>query len=98
MPGMALREFECSLCQGRFTLLAGDLVLPGPRLCDACARRVWNVEGEAHLRQVVEGLPGVDGAQTGEILRHLEALKAQWGSAEELLDHRARDRAADRPA
>ena len=55
MPGLAVREFACSLCGRQFTMLSGDLMVPGPNVCDECLRVVWDL-GEALERHVAECL------------------------------------------
>jgi hypothetical protein len=52
MAIMALREFECTLCQQQFTRFSGDLIVPGPRLCDACLQELWPLDDDA-LRERV---------------------------------------------
>jgi hypothetical protein len=56
MAVMALREFECTLCGQRFKKFSGDLILPGPRLCDACLRELWQLEGDALRERVSHDL------------------------------------------
>jgi hypothetical protein len=94
MPGLAVREYECTLCQQRFTLLSGDLILPGPRLCDQCLRDVWELEGEALAKHAAGCLAGRDKTPVDNIVRHLKGLKVQWKSVEEAIQARERQRGA----
>ena len=41
MPGMTLRQFNCTHCDQPFTQIEGDLILPIPRLCDDCLKTYW---------------------------------------------------------
>ncbi len=43
MVGIFLREFNCTHCGQIFTIEEGDLILPGPRLCDNCLKRLWHL-------------------------------------------------------
>lgn len=79
MPGMAVRKFACALCGEHFTLLEGDLVLPGPRLCDECVSQHW--EGG---QQNPELPPDIRAA--------LDSLRAEWPDLTALLAARAADR------
>ena len=66
MPGMALRTFECTLCEQSFTRMSGDLILPGPEICDDCIRDTWALEGEALQAHVEERL-----SQNPRLAEHL---------------------------
>jgi hypothetical protein len=73
MPGLAVREFKCSLCQKPFTMLSGDLILPGPNICDDCLREVWELEGEVLVKHVAEcsGLQSEEKALVNSIMQHI---------------------------
>ncbi len=75
--GMALREFECMLCQKHYTLLCGDLVLPEYLLCDECLAELQPLE-EDELRKHVsqnlsENAPRRDEVFVDEIVRIVQA-------------------------
>ncbi len=72
MPGMAVREFECTLCQQPFRLLSGDFFLPEPNVCDDCLRQVWELEREALEEHVAECLAGRETFPAGDIVRHID--------------------------
>ncbi len=94
MPGMAVREFECSLCRQQFTLLSGDLILPEPNICDDCLRVVWELESEALMEHVVErlGLPNEGQSFVNNVVQHIKRLKGQWGTADDLIRLREQER------
>ena len=107
MVGLALREFECTLCQRRFTLLSGDLILPGPSICDECLRALWELEGDA-LTKHISGCLKEEASRVGErpeshfeeralvsgTVQLITWYKEQWGSAEEATQDRERERQA----
>jgi hypothetical protein len=33
MPGLPVRDFKCTIYQGSFTMMSGDLIVPEPDLC-----------------------------------------------------------------
>ena len=95
MPGIALREFECTLCQDQFTLLSDDLMLPEPDICDECLRKVWPLEGEELANYVAERLacePGEKETLVSTTVQYITRYKEQWRSADEAIDSRERER------
>ena len=62
---LGIRDFECSLCQGSFTLLSGDLMVPETRLCDECLVELWPLAGDA-LKMCVSGHLAQRVSQQGE--------------------------------
>lgn len=92
MPGLAVRKFECTLCQQQFTLLSGDLILPGPRICDECLVEVWALEGEALANYVAERLLGEEKMSASSIVQRITFHQDQWKSAEEAIGNRERER------
>jgi len=104
MAILALREFECTLCQQHFTLLSGDLILPGPRTCDECLRVLWELEGDTLEKQVSENLSKASQdeerleshtekqALVNSTVQHIRWLKEQWSSVEEAIQNRERER------
>lgn len=92
MPGMAVRQFECTLCRRWFTLLSGDLIFPGPRICDACLREAWPLEGEALAAYVTERLAGEQKLPVTSVVQHINQLRGQWASAEAVIGNRERER------
>lgn len=94
MPALALRENECALCQGRFTLLSGDLMVPEPHLCDECLREVWGLDSETLVRRTTGHLAGQDRMPVENIVQHLQGLKSKWKSVEEAIRAREREHGA----
>ena len=104
MAILALREFECTLCQQYFFLLSGDLILPGPRVCDECLKVLWELEGDTLEKRISESLG--EASQDGEGLeshiekqalvnstvQHIQWHREQWSSVEEALQARERER------
>ena len=90
MPGLMLREFECSLCQAQFMMLAGDLLLPGPNVCDDCLTAVWPLDNEALTHHVRErlGAQGQGEAGVNSIVQHIQGHREQWAAAEEVIRFR----------
>ena len=90
MPGFGPREFECSLCQARFTMLAGDLLLPGPNLCDDCLTAVWPLKDEAlthHVRQRLRAREQEE-AWVDNIIHHIKCHREQWATVEDVIRFR----------
>ena len=54
MAGIYLQEFECTHCRQTFTLEEGDLIVPGPRLCDDCLKRLWHLTSQELTEEQVE--------------------------------------------
>ena len=106
MAILALREFECTLCQRRFTLLSGDLIVPCPRICDECLKGLWALEGDALEKHISESLGKAlkdrecseshiqNQALVSSTVRHIQWLKEHWSSAEEAIQDRERERRA----
>ena len=104
MAILALREFECTLCQQRFILLSGDLILPLPRICDECLEVLWELEGDALEKHISESLGNASKDRecpelrienqelVNGTVRHIQWLKEQWSSAEEAIQDRERER------
>jgi hypothetical protein len=92
MPGLAVRTYECTLCQRKFTLLSGDLIIPGPRLCDDCLKATWDLEGEELAKHTAACLAGNSDTSVDNILQLLKGLKVQWNSVEEVILARERER------
>ena len=104
MAILALREFECTLCHQRFTLLSGDLILPIPRLCDECLKVLWELEGDALEKRISESLAKASQdrarpeshtekqALVDGTVRLIQWHKEQWSSVEEAIQDRERDR------
>lgn len=104
MAILALREFECTLCQQRFTLLSGDLILPGPRVCDECLSVLWELEGDALEKRISESLTKASQdkecpeshtekqALVDSTVQHIQWHKEQWSSVEEAIQDRERER------
>ena len=107
---LGVRDFECSLCQGSFTLLSGDLMVPETRLCDECLVELWPLAGDA-LKMCVSGHLAKRVSQQGEspespdqlqafeesILDHIEGVRQGWPSAEAVIQDRDLWRGAQKP-
>ena len=65
MPGLAVRDLDCTLCQKRFTLLCGDLIIPSTCICDECLREAWELSGDA-LTEYFSGCLQKISSQSGE--------------------------------
>ncbi|KAA3664055.1 MAG: hypothetical protein DWQ04_07675 [Chloroflexi bacterium] len=94
MPIMAVREFKCSLCQQQFTLLSGDLILPGPYFCDNCLQAVWELENEALIKHVTNCLAprNEDQLFVHNIVQHIEGFKENWKTVDDLIRLREQQR------
>jgi len=92
MPGLTLRGFECNLCGQEFTLLAGDLYVPQPRVCDACVLEVWEMDDDVLTRHVAQCLAGEGEMPADRIVQDIGWQREQWKSAEELIAQRERER------
>ena len=101
MPIMALRNFECTLCQRSFTLLSGDLILPGPNICDECLLALWELESDALTKHISaclkenasrpkEHLESHSKEQEllNSTVRLFQQYKEQWHSAQEIIKDR----------
>jgi hypothetical protein len=62
---MVPREFECLICQRRFSRVCGDLILPEYMICDDCLDGLLQLEGEELKRQISERL-AQSGSSSGE--------------------------------
>jgi len=49
---MAVRDFDCILCQRHFSRMSADLILPEDLICDECLAELWRLEGD-ELRKYV---------------------------------------------
>jgi len=103
--GIAIREFECTLCLSQFTRLAGDLMVPSPNICDACLRVVWKMDDAAlaaHVsRCLTENVPrlehgyapyGGQRALEDSTAQYILWHRDQWNCAEEAIQAREQDR------
>jgi len=104
MPGIALREFECMLCQRQFTLLSGDLILPGPDFCDDCLKELWGLESDT-LVERISGYLGKNASQrekdpesrqalVNETVECIQRFREQGSSVEEAIQNREQGRRA----
>ena len=85
MPGMTMRDFECALCQERFEMLGGYLMVPQLVVCNACLRKTWPLDGEALATHVAHYLAKEASISAKDVLSYIQAQKAQWASLEEAL-------------
>lgn len=82
MPGYFLREFDCTRCGQPFNMMEGDMILPIPRLCDECLKKLWDL-----------GDTALDALETSEGLKYfMNDLRLKWESLEALLEDRTRAR------
>ena len=97
MALMAVREFECVLCQAHFTLLSGDLIVPETLICDECLAELWPLQGDALMERIsgrlVERTPQ-QAALEKRIAQHIEWLRQRWTSADEVIQNRELQRQA----
>ena len=94
MAFMTVREFECTLCRKKFNLLAGDLLLFEPDLCDECLREIWQLEGEELVKYVTERWPDEEKLPMDSIFQYIKQFKERWPSAEEATRDREQQRKA----
>jgi len=105
MVGIALRTFDCTLCQAQFERLAGDLMVPAPNLCDACLQVVWEMDDAtlaAHISRSLtdnaskleRGYAPYGGQRALEegTVRYVQWHREQWNSAEEAISVREQER------
>ncbi len=91
MPCFGLRDFECTLCQQSFTMPSGDLIGPGPNICDECLSLVWEMKDQALTEHVIGCLPGAENALVDNVIRHIKRQK-QGGELKEVLEFREQQR------
>ena len=94
MPGLAVRAFDCTLCGQRFSLLSGDLILPGPELCDDCLRAVWALEGEDLEQYVGQCVADADPALVDSVRTYLAGYRTRYADVEEAIHNRDSGRRA----
>ena len=102
MAIMGFRDFECTVCQRHFDMLSGDLMVPGPIICDECLRVLWKLESDAVARHVSECLKqkdsqlgeGPDAALVNSTVQLVQWHKEKWGSIEEAIRSREWQRKA----
>ena len=95
---LAPRDFECIFCGQTFSQLSGDLMVPGPDICDACLETVWSLDDDAlrkhvahHLCMQEQGIPGMGkGAELEtNIVHYIQDLKQRYDGLDALLQERA---------
>lgn len=107
MVSLAVREFQCALCQQQFTLLSDDLIVPESKICDECLRVTWAMDDQvlaAHVRGCLAraellaggrpGSPGEGEALVNDIVQSIKQYREQWGEVERALEHREQGRRA----
>jgi hypothetical protein len=86
MPGMSVREFKCDLCDQPFRMPSGDLMVPGPNVCDDCLREVWDMADDALTEHVAACLArGAGQASVNDIVQYINTNREQWEEAEEVI-------------
>ncbi len=89
MVGMGLREFECTLCGNKFEQMSGDLMIPGPEICEECLREVWDMEDTALKQYVSTRLKEHKREEMIEsMLQHIQWYKDTYTSVDEVLQSR----------
>jgi len=88
MPGIALRDFECTLCQVRFSMMSGDFFIPEPDICDECLVVVWALDGEALADHVAQCLAGRDVFPVSSVVQYIQRQKGGSASAEAVIEFR----------
>jgi hypothetical protein len=53
---MVPREFDCLICQRRFSRVCGDLILPEYQICDDCLDELVQLEGDPLRKRIAERL------------------------------------------
>jgi hypothetical protein len=91
MAFMAVRDFECTLCQQQFSLLSGDL-MPGPFFCDECLKEVWNMEDDMLEKHVEKCLVDEDESTVNRITNTIKRYRDGGGAVEEIIEQRERGR------
>ena len=66
MAVMGFRDFECTVCQRHFDMLSGDLMVPGPSICDECLKVLWELEGDG-LTKYVSACLKENASRLGEV-------------------------------
>lgn len=88
MPGMALRDFNCTLCSETFEKMSGDLIIPEPDLCDDCLREVWEMDGDSLTAYVAERLPEDAGFSVEKVVHHTQMIQENSENAEQAIQDR----------
>lgn len=54
MAIMAVREFECTLCQQQFSRMCADFLLPEDLVCDECLAELAPLEGHKLRERIAQ--------------------------------------------
>jgi hypothetical protein len=88
MPIMALRDFDCILCQSSFEKMSGDLIIPQPDLCDDCLKEVWEMDGDALTAYVAEHLPEDAQFSVEKVVQNTQWIQESAESVEQAIENR----------
>jgi hypothetical protein len=75
-------------------MLSGDLILPGPNICDDCLREVWNLEGKELAKHIAGrlGLQSEESALVHSVIQHVEWHRERWRAVEDVIRDREWER------
>jgi len=88
MPGLALRDFECTLCQKNFTMMGADFHIPEPDICDEYLVVVWPLDGEALADHITKCLTSRAVFPVSSVVQYIQRQKEQSASAEAVIEFR----------
>ena len=89
MAGMTWREFKCSLCGQKMNRYSGDLMIPGPEICDNCLREVWEMDDNTLSSYVDVCLEKQKRPVTLQsMLKYLQGYNQRWTNVEDVMKWR----------
>ena len=89
MVGIAMREFACSLCGQTFEKYSGDLIIPGPEICESCLCEVWEMDDATLTTHVGLCLKKQQGSVTEHsMVQFIQWEKQTWASPEDAIQAR----------
>jgi hypothetical protein len=69
-------------------MLSGDLIIPGPNICNECLSQVWELEDEALSPYVAERLADEGEISVNNMIEYIQGYKGHWKSAKEAIESR----------
>jgi hypothetical protein len=71
-------------------MFAGDLLLPGPNLCDDCLTAVWPLDDEALTHHVLDRLGARSQEETwvNSVVQHVKGHRERWATVEDVVRYR----------
>jgi hypothetical protein len=88
MPIFTLRDFNCVFCQSTFEMLAGDIMIPEPDLCEDCLKEVWEMDDEALTIHFTLHLSLDAAFSAEEVVQHTQRIQEQSESPEQAIQAR----------